>query len=204
MALRDYKSSLSRYRRYLALAQEKPLVKESLSVILSLTLVIVLVVAALRPTIKTIASLLNEIKQKKEIIARLDLKNAQIIQAQSSYQMVQPRLSLLDEALPKLADLKSWISSIEKIATDSGVKVGLITLGPAPVGKIPTGLTEINFSVATDSEYKLARQFVDQIEKIRRLVKINTVQLDKSTKEKSGVNLTINGVLGEMYEEKAN
>ena len=52
MAL-QYKNSLARYRKYLQVVQSQPLFVASLWVILSLLLVILLVVMAIRPTLVT-------------------------------------------------------------------------------------------------------------------------------------------------------
>ncbi|KKU28934.1 MAG: hypothetical protein UX80_C0007G0013 [Candidatus Amesbacteria bacterium GW2011_GWA2_47_11b] len=188
MAQLDYKSSLTQYRRYLAVVREQPILRQGLWLILSLGLTIVLLVAALKPTLVTIATLLGDIKQQGSIEERLDKKISAVTAAQNEYTQYQSRLQILDEALPVGKKYAVWAERIESLAAATGVKV--------------TGLTLVegkDFSMTLAGDYAGLRQFLGVAERLRRLVDIESAQLNKE----AGLTLIIKGVL-KSYEEKEN
>src|SRR3989304_6607354 len=119
MAL-DYKSSLSRYRRYLQMVQSRPLLATSLWVILSLVLLIVLLVLALRPTLITIADLVSKINQQREISVKLDDQILAVQGALTSLQGARDQLYLLDLGLPKEAAWDELAVNLQGMASGSG------------------------------------------------------------------------------------
>ena len=74
MAPINYRNSVDRYRKYLLVMQKRPLWRATLFVTLSLLLLIVLLVFALRPTLLTIAGLVNDIDTKKKFMPNLKKK----------------------------------------------------------------------------------------------------------------------------------
>src|SRR3989344_745526 len=150
MAL-DYKSSLVRYRRYMQLVQEKPMIKASLYVTFSLVLMIILLVLALRPTLVTIAGLAGEIRTKSELSEQLNDKILKLQDAASLLSQNRDRLKLLDEAVPEVTEWLRLVAALESMASGSGIVVTEMSLGPAQVAgeeivanttNAPTGLTE--------------------------------------------------------------
>ena len=186
MAQLNYKSSLAQYRRYLAAVKDQPLLRQGLWLVLSLGLTIVLVVAALKPTLVTIASLLGEIKQQGSIEERLDKKISAVTKAQNEYSQNLVRLQVLDEALPVGKRYAAWAERIESLAENTGVKVSGFTL-----------LNGKDFSVSLTGDFQGLRQFLGTLEKLRRLLEIENVQLNKE----GGLTLIVKGAL-KSYEEK--
>ncbi len=186
MAQLDYKSSLAQYRKYLVAVREQPMFAASLWLVLSLILVIVLVLAALRPTVVTIASLLGEIRQQSGVEKKLDKKIAAVTAAQAEYLKNESRLKVLDEALPVGRKYAVWAVRIESIASESGVEIMELSLVE---GK--------NFTISLTGDFPGLRRFLVTLENLRRLVEIENVQLNK----KEGLTLTVKGVL-KSYEEK--
>jgi ABC-type Fe3+-hydroxamate transport system substrate-binding protein len=111
MAL-DYKSGLARYRRYLQVASERPLWRASAFVIFSLTLVITLVLSALRPTLITIAGLLGQINKEQDVVNQLNQKIQTVQQAVQALDNQRHRLSILDGAYPNESSWTSWSQMI--------------------------------------------------------------------------------------------
>lgn len=210
MAL-DYKSSLARYRRYLQVAQQQPLWQASFYVILSLSLVIVLVVTALRPTLVTIAGLLGQIKQEEELEKRMDEKIATIQKAQQAYQEVQARLWRLDEALPAQARWASFADTVLTVASESGVSVEIMTVGPvggrAKVAQggetkkvLTPGVEGVEFRVSAKGTYEGVKQFAGTLTQLRRMNIMANSTLDR---ENDGqIRLVLGGVFGFMPEEE--
>ncbi len=186
MATLDYKSSLVRYRRYLQSVQEQPLFKASLFLVLSLLLIIVLVVAALKPTLVTIASLGGEIKQQREVEEKLDKKISALIAGQRLLSENAQRLVLLDAALPVEAQYGEWGKRMESLASQSGVKVTVILED------------EKKFTITAEGPYAQLRLFLGGVENLRRLMTIENMQI---TQKSSILNMTIRGLL-ESYAQK--
>ena len=65
-------------------------------VVLSLILLIILMVLALRPTLVTISTLLGQIQQQKEISQKLDDKTLSVTTALKTLDSVKEKLPLLD------------------------------------------------------------------------------------------------------------
>lgn len=195
-----YNSSLNRYRRYLATVSERPLWLASLYLALSLGLVIILLVTALRPTVVTIGKLIGDIEKQKTLDQKMALKIAQIQQAQQNYQQVQDRLRLVDEALPMAADFGQLGSDLVAMASASGLLVHNVQIGEV---RIATGSGEmaVKFTMNTEGEYEGIRQFVKEVESWRRLVSLDQMAINQH--EGTRLRLDLAGVAGYMiYEQK--
>ncbi|OGC93056.1 hypothetical protein A3D85_03095 [Candidatus Amesbacteria bacterium RIFCSPHIGHO2_02_FULL_47_9] len=166
----DYRSSLARYRRYLQTVQNKPLWQESLYLILSLLLVMVLVIWALRPTLVTIAKLLAERKQYLELEKRMDEKIELIREAQNVYLQVQDRLEVLNMAVPKTADWSGVATGVQQSATDSGLVTKSFGVN---LGK------DVEFSMATSGAYDGIKRFITGLGKSSRIIDIKSLSIDK-------------------------
>jgi Tfp pilus assembly protein PilO len=213
MAL-DYKSSLSRYRRYLQLVQSQPLWTASLWVILSLILLIALLVLALRPTLVTISGLVGQIKQQEEISQKLEEKMITVQKALEGLDAISPKMPLLDEVLPKQSEWDILASRLEKIATESGLQVTSIVIEkiplafgtPVPTGtpvlvesRIPEGILAVKFIISASGEYTQIRKMVLDLENLRRVIVLSSVSIDTN---KDGVLIvTVNGEAGFVPED---
>lgn len=186
MAQLDYKSSLAQYRRYLAVVREQPILQQSLWLVLSLGLTAILLVAALKPTLVTIASLVGDIKQQEGIEEKLDKKISVVTAAQNEYTQNQSRLQVLDEAIPVGKKYAVWAERMESLAMATGTQVASLTL-----------IGGKDFSISVTGEFANLRKFLSTLENLRRLADIENVQLNKE----SGLTLIVNGTL-KSYEEK--
>ena len=207
MAL-DYKSSLSRYRRYLQMVQTQPLWTASLWVMLSLILLIILLVLALRPTLVTIADLMGKIKQQREVSKQLENKIFTVQKALENLDAVNDKLGLLDEALPKETEWKQIADKLQFIATGSGIaldnilisKIPLTPIDPASKQEqvstmIPQGIIPIRFTYEITGDYESVRQVVSKIENTRRIIIVSRVQV-LPTKDGGGWHMTMQGETG--------
>ncbi|MBI2008361.1 type 4a pilus biogenesis protein PilO [Candidatus Amesbacteria bacterium] len=178
MAL-DYKNSLTRYRRYLQVAQQQPWMRANLYVILSLALVIILLISALRPTLITIAGLLGQINQNQKIERALDEKIGVVQQAEEVLQRVEPQLEIIDEAVPSDVMWGKFAQEVGQLATGSGIRLESVVMNPIEGGD-GGKLVMWNFTVSGDGGYANAKKFVDELEKMRRVVVVTTVDMLKT------------------------
>lgn len=213
MAL-DYKSSLSRYRRYLQLVQSRPLWTASLWVILSLILLIALLILALRPTLVTISGLVGQIKQQGEISQKLEEKMMTVQKALEELDAISPKMPLLDEVLPKESEWNILAARLEKIATESGLQVTSIVIDKIPIAlnePVPTGgprlvksempkeILALKFIISASGEYTQMRKMVLDLENLRRVIVLSSVLID--TNKEGVLVVTINGEAGFVPED---
>ncbi len=211
MAL-DYKSSLARYRRYLQVMREQPLIQAGVWTALSLGLVIAVIVLALKPTLMAIAGLLGQIKEDSTIVTKLDDKIVKMQKASSELQALLPREAVLDEALPSQTNWDSWTAKMFSIASQSGVQVMQLSVGPAVIsgttipprkinnGVIPTtdkvtlpeGVQGLNFTITAEGGYDQLKQMVSSIEENRRLNILTGVEFSAVKDNGGGASLSAN------------
>ncbi|MCJ7827538.1 hypothetical protein MUP65_00120, partial [Patescibacteria group bacterium] len=113
------KTSHSRYSLYLTRARSfyhRKEVKLYSNLILTFLAICAFAIFAIRPTAKTIAELIKELKDQKEVAARLTLKIDHLNQAEKNYQEVESELNLLDEALPTIPGTEILLAQLEKLA----------------------------------------------------------------------------------------
>lgn len=177
------------YQR-LSLIYQKPEVKASLEVILSVFTVMLLIFAAIRPTLTNIASLQKKIEDLESANKKADVKLAQVFSAQTQLNSFQNKLVLYDEAVPDGYSHKDIAGRVEVIARKHGLEVKTISIpgtqlfgsGKA-VGDWAAKLvkkdadniiqTRVDFVVTGNPQG--VEQFLREIENLDRLTLLNTV-----------------------------
>lgn len=202
----DYKSSLSRYRKFLTATKQQPLWQASFVLILSLILLIVMLLLALRPTLITISTLLGQINSQQDIEQKLDAKITALQQAQTLLSSIQSKLSYLDNGLPTAANLGIWAETIKTIASGSGVAITSFSLEDIPLSKMSTAsaqlsnLTKVNFKISIGGDYPQLVNFIDTLEKLPRLAVLTGVQI---LRQKDGsLNMEAGGNINFDYAQK--
>lgn len=187
----SYKNSLSQYRRYLAALRERPLLAASLFLVLSLILIIILLVVALRPTLVTIAGLLGEIEQLRQTDTQLDEKVTHLTAAGSLYTQLQPRLEILNQALPTSAQVGAWTQTLPPLASASGVTLVQVSLTEVGISPAPEG--EMSFSLTASGDYFQLVEWLKALENLRRLTLVKTARF--SPGEDGRLQLAVTGTI---------
>jgi Tfp pilus assembly protein PilO len=205
MAL-DYKSSLSRYRRYLQSVQSQPMWTASMWVVLSLILMIVLVVLALRPTLVTISTLFGQIKQQTEIARKLDEKIMSVRKATDALEAVREKIPLLEEALPESPKWETLVTTLESIIAEQGMTTTSITVDkisqPTEAEKsvMPAGVLPVKFLLVGNGSYEQIRGTIERVEKMGRLVLFRNIVISQN--KDGSLGLALDGVVGYLPESK--
>ena len=181
---------------------------------MSLILVVVLLVVAIKPTATKIAELMGQINQERELSAKL---NDKIIQDQQVAQLLEQskeKLPVLTDGLPLTPEWKKWEGDMESLATQSGVQIDEISIGgvqlkgsyiPTAADKnklqsvsLPSEITGIAVNLTVTGQYSQFRQFMELLEKTRRINISSSVMIDK---QKDGsLKLSIDGQIGYIAE----
>jgi Tfp pilus assembly protein PilO len=159
---------------------KNPVAKVSLEVIFSIVAVLFFAIFAIRPTLQTMSELIKEIEDKRVLDEQLGQKIASLSTAQSQYQLYSQQFYLLDEALPKTAQLNHSLQVVEKIASDNGLVIQSINTSSVPEELVEaTALTAnretLTFNVDVAGDYLNIRQFIEDLINSRRLMIVDQV-----------------------------
>jgi Tfp pilus assembly protein PilO len=168
----------------------------SMWVVLSLMLLIVLLVLALRPTLVTISALMGQIKQQAEISKKLDSKIVTVRKALDALESIQDKIPLLETALPKEPKWEVLTHEVETIAKTEGMTIASITVDKIPADKqvVPVGVIPVRFSLIGSGDYDQVYKTIVKIEKMGRLVIIRNVTMVQN--KEGGINMTLEGEVG--------
>ncbi len=183
----------------LASFYEKPVAVVSLELLLSLGLIILLGVFAIQPTLVTMTDLIKEIDDKKTLNEQLQKKVTSLQTAQTVYAKVEPRLYLLEEAVPSKPELVRTLKIIEKLATENGVVILSASSKEIPLETSASTLTPKRqaqpLTVSVTGDYPSIRSFANALLESRRTFTIDTIGFSLvENRSERGLNasLTIN------------
>lgn len=209
MAAIEYTRHYAQYTRYFTriteLYQKRPEVRASIELLLTLLTISFFAVFALRPTLNTISELVSNIRSQRGILEKLDEKIDNLAAAQTIWSQEQARLTLLDEALPKEAEPDDYLMQIEGLSQAHGLSLTSFSIAEFTlIGKtaeeetengfkIPqTGKIEVSFTVA--GTYPALSSFFEELEELRRPIKIESFAFTEGTGTQEGsILLTVRG-----------
>jgi len=204
------KLGASRARRYgldLSRYYKIPAVQSTLSVVLSLFVVAIFILFAIKPTFVTIVKLQKSIEDSAKTLQTLTTKVAALERASTNLESLKPFLPMIEASIPsKEAGYATLTSSVELIAYQSGVALTTTTLGETLLySRIFTPFTPskgesviaLPFTARVVGSYGAISQFLQSLMKMDRIVHIESLTYARegnvrSTTE-SATSLTISG-----------
>lgn len=159
---------------------QSPVAVVSLELILTISLILFLAIFAIRPTLLTMSDLLKEIEDKTELNDRLTQKVAALSTAQNEYLAYEPRISVLDDAIPSVPEVVNAVKIIEKIAAEEQVVISSISMNQVPDGDEDLEFTkkqliQVPVSISLIGDYPSTRRFIETLKSNRRTFVIDTV-----------------------------
>lgn len=205
----NWKSNYLRYKSFflniLNVYYAKPNIKVYLELALSLIAVLIFSLFAIKPTVLTIIELNKEIKGKEEIIAKLDLKLANLQTANDILETEASRILLIDQAIPDLASPEETIVEMQNLAEKNSLQITNLSMSDIVIlgdekksrGKneesiqFPQKTGELPFNITLTGNYANFKTFIFDLENLNRptlvdVLSINSVILDEQK------NLTLN------------
>lgn len=158
----------------------QPIARVSLELFLTIGTVVFFALFAIRPTLLTMSNLIKELEDKRTLDTRLSEKIASLSTAQTQYIQLEPRLTLLDQAIPLQPQFYEAIAMIEKSASDNTLVLSDLTLQTIP----PEVVTEdaklqkrqfLSFRVTVEGSYDSIKAFVTQLQGWRRLFTVENI-----------------------------
>ena len=213
--LRIQQQTYRRYYHNVLAYYRRPAVHLYLNAVLSLFAIAFFGWFALRPTAKTITSLIKEIEEYRQINQKLDSKIQSLSRAQAAFLQAKPYFPLLDQALPAAPESAVFLRQIEVLAFQHSValsalsidSVVLKTTGADTVNKEKTDSKEgllkdktLKFSVSCQGNYQNVKAFLNELERLIRFVHLSKVSLAKDSDSggSSGPDVIV-AVRGEIY-----
>lgn len=184
------KVDLTQYRRYFTTLEsnvEKPKVRAYSTAILSLVAISLFIWFAIKPTLQTIFYLRKEIADKEIVNAKMEEKISALIEAQATYQQIEPNLKFLDSAIPKNPNALELIVQLKHLAdiseaSLSGVEVTAVDLTSHEASTSGTkntmdSIASFPLSVSVTGSYGAISAFLDGLISLRRISTINILNL---------------------------
>lgn len=211
-------SQAHRYRRYYQRLEplfKSPQAQAYTMVILSLFTIAFFGIFAIRPTLKTIAALQRKIGDNTEVDQKLEEKINALIQAQDTYQRMEPDLPLIYSLLPDKPEFPSLFRRIENLAIDHDATISAIQFDPivlyaksSNTSATPTGAaadttttsaptaaatqtTPMFFSLVFGGNYEKLLELLDRLTKLDRLITIQSVGLSPAGTAGGSSTLTV-------------
>lgn len=176
---------------------QKPEIKASLEVLISVFAVTALIFFAIRPTITNVFQLQKKIDDLESINTKADKKTNQLYAANKSLKDISNDLGLFLGAVPDEISFWDMAKRVEVLADQDNVKIdqlrlpGNIVSGSDAIAKINrekikdmikvniNGVTPIEISVSVSGTQSNLFNFIKDIESMDRLAKINTMMITK-------------------------
>jgi hypothetical protein len=168
-----------------------------LEILLSLGTISIFTAFALRPTVITIAELYKEIKNKENIVIKLDEKIKNLALAEELFKQEESKINLTKTSVPGIPIPESYVKQIEGLAIQNGlsllgVSVGEVTLvgesknsgaTDTELASLPEGASGVTFSISVSGSYQQLSSFIGGLEKLRRPLKIDSLVISSSETE---------------------
>lgn len=171
----------------------KPITGVSIELSLTISLVVLLAVFAIKPTLETMGKLSKEIGEKTILDEKLKQKAVALNTAQTEYLSRQDKLSSLDDALPSKDTTVRDLKIIEKIAYQSNVMLITASLPSFPATKAQGGKNEVfnqPLSLTVEGDYVSIKNFVANLISNRRVFVINSITFSIRKQRGAGESLS--------------
>jgi Tfp pilus assembly protein PilO len=182
-----------RYSGYLNQIKEKTKTEKGRSFLwlsISLFTITFFMVVVIKPTLTTIANLTREIKEKKELNKKMQVKIDSILKAQNEYAKNSDNFYLLDEALPEKNEFPRVAMYFEQIALDTNIVLSEFSfnnIGEKDTLKkkspIPSTVSSLKFSLTAEGDYQNLKKFIEDIESSRRIPFMEIVSFNLNKKD---------------------
>lgn len=204
------KFDTSKYSRDLSKYYKLPLVKVSLTLVLSIFVITLFLGLALRPTLISITSLIKTIEESQKTYQSLQEKIDNLKSAAPQLEKIKSSLPALNTSIPnKNAGYGDFVSSIEKMALNSGVILDTESLGASLlfsktvspfVQEKDHEVLDLHFSLTVKGSYPQIEDFLYSMLSMQRILQIQSTSISPesgrsttSTKSVSNLKLEITG-----------
>ncbi len=151
-----------------------PVALVSFELFLSLAAIIFFTIFAIRPTLLTMADLIKEIEDKRQLDTQLSQKAAALATAQDNHTALEDRLTSVDQAIPNGVYLGYTLKVIEKIASEQNITIvnmNVLTIPqevPEETPFVQLSRQTMPIQVSVVGDYEGIRAFIEGMRNSRR------------------------------------
>lgn len=196
-----YVKSVQRYY------EREPILQASLQLVLSIFTVAFFIFLAVRPTLRTITTLLRKIEDQQRVSEQLGRKMGQLAQAQENLALYGEEIeAILLKAIPEGPQVDKLARQLEAISLESGAYITSLDVQGSPLVGDKKSIVEsstqqqvnqdlfVTFSFVVGGTQEQIRNFVNGVENMERAVLLAKVTISKPEQlSQSQFSLTANG-----------
>jgi len=176
---------------------EKPQLRAYLEIFLTLTAISLFGIFAIRPTIKTIGLLLQEIKAKEDTLKTMNDKINNLKIAKDLYTREEDKIKLIDEAVPIQPKPDSLALQIEELAKRDSIFINNLTIEDTQIlgGANTEEDQDLSLTLSIYGNYSNLTQFSNDVEDLRRPIKFDSITISSAqTKDGKNLFMTLNNL----------
>lgn len=193
-----YKTNYFRYKHYflqLRNLSQKPVAKASLNLILSLLTVSFFSLFAIKPTIITIAKLIKDINNNKQINELMNKKIESLTQAQKNYQVLEKDLTFINNALPATIEFNRLASEINYLVYQNHLVLASANFGEFELLTKADDLQSVSLKIQVAGSFSDIKQFLNNLEHLDRFISFQNVAFNtKSAIKETELQIDITGL----------
>lgn len=187
----DYRTQYVEYRKYIDRLMKQvrtPVAQASLAVVGSLLFAAFLAVAALRPTVVTVASLIRNVNDERQSISILDKKIQSLQIAQKKLSEIKSNLAPANVAIPDHVSIEDFTKELEILAREHALVLlevhqeGFLLYNaaiPTPQpGSVPS-VSQVPIGVVVGGSEDAIRAFLVDLENLDRLVVVTNANFSE-------------------------
>lgn len=191
---------------------ERPEIKASLEIVLSVFMVVILLTLAIRPTLATVATLQKKIEDQTLVDNKLGTKITQLTRANADLSTYADRIPDFSSAVTDLPDESGLAKRLEIVARENNITLNTLSFDAIPLfgneinladkdrakgkpkmedgGKVAS--FEISFDISGGAEQVF--DFLAGIENLDRVLLISNVSFKKEETKAAGTTAAVNNV----------
>lgn len=189
---RDYLRYQKEFLGMLMVYRERPEIKMFTEILLSLFTIILFAIFAIRPTLSTIAEIIQENKGKEETIGILSRKIDNLAIANDLLKKEQDNIALLESAIPNNPKPQSIATQITILGAQTSLSPEAMSFGSSTIkserldppinatgaqkeNRLPINSQPVNIFLDFGGEYVTLSTMFESLEKLRRPILIDTI-----------------------------
>jgi Tfp pilus assembly protein PilO len=185
---------------YLNRTRENRKLAKSIEISVSILVVALFALLAIRPAVTTVSGLIGEIKNKEKAVKDLQKKIADISSAQDEFSMIQERFLVVESALPSGPYFSQAANQIIHILNNQNLAIENLPLVANDISSkqeetINKNLLNLNSSLNLQGDYGQLIKTLSEIANNRRLTKIDSILISQGEDNKNKNSPTSPGLL---------
>lgn len=184
----DYQLNYTRYKHYYRQIwkfYQKPVVKVSSALLLTLFTIIFFAIFAIKPTLVTVAELLKTINDQEEVLTKLKQKAAALASAQEEYSLNRLGIERLNQAVPEDKYIQELIMHLEAVAATHNLVIDSMSFEDFDYGKTATlpDTVTLPFTLATSADYNTLKAFLTELVRLPRFLSVQSINFNQQDED---------------------